>query len=151
MPNRFSRLRKIPLAAACALTGFALVPAGILVGAAQFSEASGNKETLSLASFVVILAFSALAFNWCRVPEAFAPGAALQQVYRAGVQLFLSSLQALLSAFFAWIQTASQTTAPWAGGACFSLHLLFLALALGFFLAAMFRILLAILKSPAGG
>lgn len=101
--------------------------------ASQFVELGTAKELLSLTSFVVLISFSALAFNWCRVSTSFTKEEILHRVYKIGVDFFIASLLALISTFFAWVQmnplpltNSLQTLAFW-------LHWIFLTLSLGLF------------------
>jgi len=80
-----------------------LVGLSVLVLVAQFSELGAKGEILPLSSFVVLLSFSALAFNWSRVAPSLASEATLKQIYRIGVDLLLASLLALVATFFAWL------------------------------------------------
>jgi hypothetical protein len=146
MKNPFSRLHQKILVLVCALIAFALILISVLVLASQFSEASSKNEMLSLTSFAVILTFSGLAFNWCRVPLDFASPGLLHQVYHTGIQLFLSSLLALVASFLIWFQTSLETSTPWMSKACQLLHWTFISLSIVFFLIAMLRLLAAIVK-----
>lgn len=146
MPKRFPRLPHILLMLVCGLIALALILISVLLVASQFSEASSKNEMLSLTSFVVILTFSGLAFNWCRVPLSFASEEILKKIYRTGIHLFLSSQLALVASFFTWFQTSPEMNTPWMSKACLLLHWIFISLAIAFFLIAMLRLLAAIVK-----
>lgn len=72
MPNPFSRLPHVFFVLVCGFIALALILISLLLVVTQFSETSSKNEMLSLTSFIVILTFSGLAFNWCRVPPSFA-------------------------------------------------------------------------------
>lgn len=146
MPNPFSRLPRLLLVLVCGLIALTLILISALLLATQYQETSSKKEILSLTSFIVILTFSGLAFNWCRVPPSFAPEEILQKIYRTGIHLFLSSLLALVAAFFTWFQSTSETISPWMPKACLLLHWIFISLAIVFFLIAMLRLLAALAR-----
>jgi hypothetical protein len=113
----------------------------IAILAAQVTELATQKEVLSLSSFVVLLSFSGLAFNWCRVSTALASEAVLKAVYHVGIDLFLASLIALVASFFAWLQTTPNTLPAALAPALFGLHLVFLCLALVYFLVSILSLL----------
>ena len=146
MPNAFSRLPRQLLVLVCGLIALTLVLISALLVVTQFSETSSKNEMLSLTSFIVILTFSGLAFNWCRVPPSFASEAILQKIYRTGIHLFLSSLLALVASFFTWFQSTPEMNSPWMPKACLLLHWIFISLAIVFFLIAMLRLLAALVR-----
>jgi uncharacterized membrane protein len=150
MPNPFSRLPRLLLVLVCGLIALTLILISALLMVTQFSETSSKNEMLSLTSFIVILTFSGLAFNWCRVPPSFASEAILQKIYRTGIHLFLSSLLALVASFFTWFQTSQEMTSPWMPKACLLLHWIFISLAIVFFLIAMLRLLAALVRDSSG-
>ncbi|MEI6323113.1 MAG: hypothetical protein WCP60_08440 [bacterium] len=104
--------------------------------ATQFAELGTAKELLSLTSFVILLSFSALAFNWCRVPTSFTPETLLIVIYQAGVDFFIASLLALVSTFFAWLQMSPLPQTKLLQILGFWLHWIFLFLSLGLFVFA---------------
>lgn len=146
MPNPFSRLPRLLLVLVCGLIAMTLILISALLVVTQFSETSSKNEMLSLTSFIVILTFSGLAFNWCRVPPSFASEAILKKIYRTGIHLFLSSLLALVASFFTWFQTSQEMNSPWMPKACLLLHWIFISLAIVFFLIAMLRLLAALVR-----
>ena len=146
MPKPSPHFNQMLLVASCAVLAVALILISVLLVATQFSEASSKNEMLSLTSFVVILTFSGLAFNWCRVPPNFASEEILKKIYRTGIHLFLSSLLALVALFFTWFQASPEMNSPWMSKACLLLHWIFISLAIAFFLIAMLRLLAAIVK-----
>lgn len=146
MPNPFSRLPRLLLVLVSSLIALTLILISALLVVTQFSETSSKNEMLSLTSFIVILTFSGLAFNWCRVPPSFASEAILQKIYRTGIHLFLSSLLALVASFFTWFQSTPEMTSPWMPKACLLLHWIFISLAIVFFLIAMLRLLAALVR-----
>ncbi len=117
-----------------------LLAAGMVAG--QILELGGNQELLPLTSFIVLISLSALAFNWCRVPAAFSSETKLKIIYRAGIDLFMASLLALIAAVFAFLPTIKQFSLTGALRiAALSLHWVFFLLALLLFVAAMLAIL----------
>jgi hypothetical protein len=146
MPKPSPHFNQMLLVASCAVLAVALILISLLLVVTQFSEASSKNEILSLTSFVVILTFSARAFNWCRVPPTFASEEILKKVYRTGIHLFLSSLFALVASFFTWFQTLPELNYGWLSKSCLFLHWVFISLAIVFFLFAMLRLLKAIVK-----
>lgn len=151
MPNPFPRLPHTLLMLVCGVIALALILISVLLVATQFSEASSKNEMLSLTSFVVILTFSGLAFNWCRVPPHFASEEILKKIYRTGIHLFLSSLLALVASFFTWFQTSPEMNSPWMPKACLLLHWIFISLAIVFFLIAILRLLAALVTDSSDG
>lgn len=121
-----------------------LVVISIVVIATQFTEFATKSENLSLASFLVILSFSGVAFQWAGVTAGFASPKVLKKVYQTGVDLFLDSLLALIAAFFAWLQSTPSMLAPWLATACIVIHWIFLSLAVIFFLISTLCLLIAI-------
>jgi hypothetical protein len=140
------------------ITFFLLPPFLIVISlsilAAQFTEFATKSEILSLSSFVVLLSFSALAFNWCRVSPALTSEKILKLVYQSGIDLFLASLLALIASFFSWLKTNPSFLSLYPG--LFVLHWLFLTLAIFLFLIAILAIIKAAKdinateQSPAG-
>lgn len=124
-----------------------LVLITLVILATQFAELSTRNEILSLSSFIVIVSFSALAFNWCRVSSEFTSAETLKAIYQTGIDLFLASLLALTASFFAWLQTTPTFISPGFYGALFAIHFALLFLALLIFLLA----ILALLKVVRAG
>jgi hypothetical protein len=118
-----------------------LVLIALSILAAQLTELATQKEVLSLSSFIAILSFSGLAFNWCRVSTELAPEPLLKSVYEVGIDLFLASLLALVATFFAWLQTMPAVLPALLGPIIFGLHLFFLCLALVYFLVSILSLL----------
>jgi len=144
MPNPFSHLHQKLRALVCAIVAVFLVIISLVIILTQFTEVSAKNENLSLASFLVILTFSGVAFQWAGVTAGFASPKVLKKVYQTGVDLFLDSLLALIAAFFAWLQSTPGMLAPWLGTVCLVIHWLFLSLAVIFFLISTLCLLLAI-------
>jgi hypothetical protein len=144
MPNPFSHLHQKLRALVCAIVAVFLVIISLVIILTQFTEVSAKNENLSLASFLVILTFSGVAFQWAGVTAGFASPKVLKKVYQTGVDLFLDSLLALIAAFFAWLQSTPGMLAPWLGTVCLLIHWLFLSLAVIFFLISTLCLLLAI-------
>ena len=111
------RIRKLT----CLLLGPFLCLTAVVILATQFTELASKNEILSLTSFLVLLSFSALAFNWCRVSTSACSESDLVAVYEVGVDLFLSSMLALIATFLAWVQLGQ-------GGIPVSLNPVFFAL-----------------------
>jgi len=103
-------------------------------------ESASWTEVLPLTSFVVLLTFSALALNWSRGPI---PAESATPVHRAGVDLFIASLLALVSAFLAWLPATPQLAGSSLLRPIFALHWFFLLLAAVIFLAAILDLLAA--------
>jgi hypothetical protein len=145
MTSPLTVLRKLLRKASFILLPIFLVLILVSVLASQFTELASRNEVLSLSSFITLLTFSGLAFNWCRVSPAIVPEALLNFVYRAGVDLFLASLLALIATFFAWLQInpsgLPSTIQPILQPILFPLHWLFLALSLLLFLLSIFHLL----------
>jgi hypothetical protein len=115
----------------------------ILLGT-QFTELGTSNEILSFSSFITLLSLSALAFNWSRVSSSFTSEALLETIYRAGIDLFIASLLALIATFFAWLLTKPGLLVPFSKTMqilLFALHWIFLALSLLLFLLALFQLL----------
>ncbi len=134
--RRFSCLTLPPVLALLALA--------ILV--IQFIEISSRTEVLSLTSFVVLLSFSALAFNWSRVSADLAPPETLREVYETAVDFFVASLLALASATFAWFQS-SPGIPLFLWKILFALHWLFLLGSIVLLLVALLALIRVIAKS----
>jgi hypothetical protein len=122
------------------LPPFLIITAAILL-VTQFTELATQNEILSLTSFLVLLSFSALAFNWCRVSTISCTEADLDAVYEVGVDLFLSSMMALIAAFFVWLQVGASGVFVMLTPIFFTMHWIFLLLSLLLFLVAIFHLL----------
>jgi hypothetical protein len=118
-----------------------LVVIAVAILVAQVTELATQKEVLSLSSFVVLLSFSGLAFNWCRVSAALTPEEIPQAVYQVAIDLFLASLLALAASFFAWLQTMPGALLAALYPGLFGLHLVFLCVALVYFLVSILGLL----------
>jgi len=145
MSNAIISFRRILLSLSCTLLRPVICVLAITMLVAQFTEVTSNSEILPLTSFIVLLSFSALAFNWCRVPPAFSSESALLIVYRTGIDLFIASLLALVSTFFAWMLTIQSGFPRFLTIAIIVLHWIFLFLALLLFVLAVLS-LVAIVK-----
>ena len=146
MPDPNALVRRVAIAVLPPALGFvALV---VLVG--QFAELGTGREVLSLTSFVVLVSFSALAFNWSRVAPTLVSDADAAVIYRVAVDLFLASLLALVATFFAWSQTFLPGLPVMVQFGLFAVHWAFLLLAVLLFLIALLR-LLGIAKSLGTG
>ena len=86
---------------ACVLLPPFIILISVSILAMQFKEISTKSEILSLTSFITLIFFSGLAFNWCRVSSSLTSEDVLKLVYQVGIDLFLASLLALVSTFFA--------------------------------------------------
>jgi len=110
----------------------------------QFTELGTSNEILSFSSFITLLSLSALAFNWSRVSTSFTSDLLLETIYRAGIDLFIASLLALIATFFAWLLTKPGVIIPFSSTTqilLFTLHWVFLAPSLLLFLLALFQLL----------
>ena len=56
----------------CAIAGVFLIIISLVIILTQFTELSAKNENLSLASYLVILSFSGMAFQWSGVTSGFA-------------------------------------------------------------------------------
>ena len=112
----------------------------VAVLAAQFSELNTANEILSLSSFITLISFSALAFNWSRVSTTFTPEPFLKEVYQTGIDLFLASLLALVATFFAWLQAKTIPLPQVLQPVLFALHWLFLACSLLLFVISILHL-----------
>lgn len=144
MSNFLQNLHVKLRAAVSLLVAVFLVVISVVIISTQFTEISINNENLSLASFLVILSFSGVAFQWAGVTSGFASPKVLKKVYQTGVDFFLDSLLALIAAFFAWLQSTPGMLPPWLGTVCMAIHWLFLSLAVAFFLISTLCLLVAI-------
>lgn len=113
----------------------------LVVLAAQFMELGTANELLTLTSFIVLISFSALAFNWSRVSTSFTSENHLCLIYEAGVDFFIASLLALVSTFFIWVKITLFVLPPMLASILFGLHWVFLLLALGLFLLSLLQLL----------
>jgi len=129
---------------ACILLPPVLICISLVMLIIQFSELSTKAEILSLSSFIVLLSFSALAFNWCRVSPAFVAQATLASIYNVGVDSFLASLFALVATFFAWLKVTFSTSSSWSYLILFALHWLFLLFSILLFLTSLLHLLKAV-------
>ena len=116
----------------------------------QFTELGTATEILSLSSFITLLSFSALAFNWCRVSPSLTPEILLASVYQAGIDLFLASLLALVATFFAWLQINLPGLPAGFQPIVFFLHWIFLFLSLLLFALSMLQLLATVRKIDGG-
>jgi len=134
-------VKRLILRTSYILLGPALSLLGILLLVAQFLEMTGSKEILPLTSFVVLLSFSALAFNWCRTSSTFSSEATLERVFRAAVELFIASLLALVSVALQFMRTGISWTPAALALPIFIIHWIFLALAFLLFLLSILTLL----------
>jgi hypothetical protein len=144
MSNFLQRLHVRLRAVVSAIVAIFLVVISIAIISTQFTEFSTRNENLSLASFLVILSFSGVAFQWSGVTAGFASPKVLKKVYQTGVDLFLDSILALIAAFFAWLQSTPELMPAWLASTCIVIHWVFLSLAVVFFLISMLCLLAAI-------
>ena len=144
MSNFLQRFHMKLRAVVSAIVAIFLVVISIAIISTQFTEFSTRNENLSLASFLVILSFSGVAFQWSGVTAGFASPKVLKKVYQTGVDLFLDSILALIAAFFAWLQSTPELMPAWLASTCIVIHWVFLSLAVVFFLISMLCLLAAI-------
>jgi hypothetical protein len=112
MSNFMQRLHERLRTVVSAIVAIFLIVISIVIISTQFTEFSSRNENLSLASFLVILSFSGVAFQWAGVTAGFASPKVLKKVYQTGVDLFLDSILALIAAFFAWLQSSPGLLSP---------------------------------------
>jgi hypothetical protein len=144
------RLRNIFRRIALALLPALLILIALSILAVQFKEVSTRNEFLSLSSFIVLISFSALAFNWCRTSPSLSSERTLKIVFQTGIDLFLASLLALVATFFAWLQTISSLPAFFYP-LLFAVHWLFLLFSVSLFLISMLFLLRAVSWESATG
>ena len=149
MPDLSNPFRILMRRITCFLLPPFLFLTAVVILITQFTELASKNEILSLTSFLVLLSFSALAFNWCRVSSGACSEADLDVVYHVGVDLFLSSMMALISAFFSWLQVGVAGIPPILNPLFFAMHWFFLMLSMILFLIAIFH-LLEVVKSGTG-
>jgi len=136
--------RKLIRRVTCVLLPPFLILISFSILAIQFKEISTRSEILSLTSFITLISFSALAFNWCRVSSSLTSEDILKLVYQVGIDLFLASLLALVSTFFAWVKMTASFIPTTFYPLLFGLHWLFLLMAILLFLFCMLCLLRAI-------
>ena len=129
---------------ACLILPVFLITVSVIVLVSQFSELSTKSEILSFTSFVVILSFSALAFNWCRVSAPFFTESMVKTIYQAGADLFLASLLALVASCFAWMKTTLAITSGGVYFLFFVTHWIFLCASILLFLTAILSLVFSI-------
>jgi hypothetical protein len=151
MNNHPYPLQRLLRRAAIVLLPVPLVIIALSILASQLSEFATRNEILSLSSFIVILSFSGLAFNWCRVSPALTSETSLKTVYHVGIDLFLASLLALVASFFAWLQTIPTFIPTTFYPVLFGLHFLFLCLSLLSFLISVLCLLRVIRDEKSAG
>jgi len=120
----------------------------IIAIAIHFGEMRTSTEIFSFSSFVTMISFSGLAFNWCRVSPSFTSEPLLSSIYQIGIDLFLASLNALIATFFVWLKinlTLLSGTLNWA---LFGLHFIFLVASLAMFAISLIQLVLTIRKIP---
>lgn len=146
MNHKLSAARRIIRRFSCLVLPpfLALIAVAILV--TQFFEISNRQEMLSLTSFVVLLSFSALAFNWSRVGPDLAPPEKLKSIYEAAVDFFVASLLALVSTMFTWLQNAPGNPFLWK--IFFVLHWVFLLASIVLLLVALLSLLRVVSHPP---
>ena len=140
MTPHLPRLRKALRSISLFLIPPFLILILISVLVTQFTELGTAKEILSLSSFITLLSFSALTFNWCRVSPSLTPEALLGSVYQSGIDLFLASLLALVATFFAWVQINPQGLPTGFQPILFFMHWIFLAFSLLLFLLSILQL-----------
>lgn len=133
--------KRLLLRASYILLGPALSLLAILLLVTQFLEMTGRREILPLTSFIVLLSFSGLAFNWCRTSSTFSSEATLERVFRSAVELFIASLLALVSVALGFMKEGTIWIPAGLALPIFIVHWIFLALALLLFLLSIFTLL----------
>jgi hypothetical protein len=150
MYHKIKRTRGALRRLSCFLLPPFLILTAVVVLLTQFTELASRNEILSLTSFLVILTFSSLAFNWCRVSTDSCPEEDLVAVYDCGVDLFLSSMMALIAAFFSWLQLGGAGLPAFLNPLLFALHWFFLLVALVLFAIAVFHLLDVVSREDPG-
>lgn len=144
MSNYSFRVRRLLRRLACVLLPPILILISLFLLGTQLSEISTKNEIFSLSSFIILLSFSALAFNWCRVSTSFTSEDILKRIYQAGIDLFLASLLALLATFFAWLRMNPFFLPSFLFPVLLAMHWLFLAVAVLIFLLSILSMIRAI-------
>lgn len=97
----------------------------------QFVELQDRNEVVSTGIVIALLSMSALSFGWNRSLADLGDRARIgPTIHRAGVHLFTAALLALLALFFIWIKLPAWIAKPWMETVLFSLHWIFLLLAM---------------------
>ncbi|CAN5615874.1 hypothetical protein BH09VER1_BH09VER1_22210 [soil metagenome] len=145
MTKKLSATRRLIRRLSCLILPpcLAILAVGIL--STQFIEISSRTELLSLTSFVVLLSFSALAFNWSRVSPDMVPPETLKEVYEAAIDFFIASLLALVSTMFSWLQSSG--IVPLSAKLLFAFHWIFLLASIALLLVAILALLRIVSKS----
>jgi hypothetical protein len=107
----------------------------------QFTEIQDRNELLTATVVVALVSLSALAFSWARcLPENLLKIYG-ETIHGAGVDLFIASLPALISAFLIWIKLPPTLEYTVTTLLVFSLQWFFLLIALVYSLLALMRLL----------
>jgi hypothetical protein len=144
------RLRIVLRRIALALLPSLLCLIALSLLAIQFREMSTRNEILSLSSFIVLISFSALAFNWSRASPFLSSEKILKIVFQTGIDLFLASLLALVATFFSWLQSIPSLPA-FCYPLFFGIHWIFLLISVLFFLISMLFLFRAISSENSSG
>ena len=144
MSNYSLRFRQLLRRIACVLLPPILILISLFLLGTQLSEISTKNEIFSLSSFVILLSFGALSFNWCRVSTSLTSEDILKHIYQAGIDLFLASLLALLATFFAWLRINPFFLPAFLFPVLLVMHWLSLAISVLIFLLAILSLIRAI-------
>ena len=126
-----------------------LLIAAVVVVASQYREMSTLQEVASLGSFVTFLALANFAVSWSRMPADLAPLPERRKAKQVGLDLFLSSLLALLSQALLWMAPVVKPSLPVLLAPLLGLHVLLLALSWVMAWLPMRRLLLLLQRTSA--
>ena len=126
-----------------------LLIAAVVVVASQYREMSTLQEVASLGSFVTFLALANFAVSWSRMPADLAPLPERRTAKQVGLDLFLSSLLALLSQALLWMAPVVKPSLPVLLAPLLGLHVLLLALSWVMAWLPMRRLLLLLQRTSA--
>lgn len=115
-------------ALAVQLSLWGLLVAAVVVVVSQYREVSTLQEGASLGSFVTFLALANFAISWSRMQVDLATLAERRCAKQVGLDLFLSSLLALLSQALLWLAPMLKPALPMLVTPVVGLHVLLLAL-----------------------
>lgn len=113
----------------------------VLVMAEQFTEIQDRNEILTATVVVALMSMSALSFSWVRCLPDDLLRTYGDVIHGAGIDLFIASLPALISAFLIWIKVPTPIDSIAGTLLIFTLHWIFLLMAMVYSVNALLRLL----------
>jgi hypothetical protein len=118
----------------------------------QFVELQDRNEVISTGIVIALFSMSALSFGWNRSLSDLGDRQKLgPRIHYAGEGLFIAALLALVALFFIAIKLPPSMVTPWITNLLFSLHWVFLLLAMIYAVQAVWDLFKVAMSGPHGG